>query len=62
MTNYNYTNDEDMDLLSKRPTVLMSGHEQLIGLSKSFDKNPDNIRNQDIERFWESFLGGGNNK
>jgi hypothetical protein len=61
MTNYNYTNDEDMDF-SKRPPVLMSGHEQLSGLSKSFDKNPDNIRNQDIERFWESFLRGGNNK
>jgi len=57
----NYTNDEDMDL-SKRPTVLMKSHEQLIGFSRSFDINLDNIRKQDIEHFWETFLGGGNNQ
>ena len=61
MNDNNYTNGRDKDF-SKGPSVVMNRKEQIIKFSRSFDKYLDVIWNQDIERFWESFLVGGNNK
>jgi hypothetical protein len=59
MTDHNSRNDEDKDF-SKGPTDIMNSKEQIIKLSRSYDKYLEDIWNQDDVPVWEPFHKDGN--